>query len=139
MRGVSLIGAIISVLALQLSNDGAWIATVICAVIALITLWDLVFRIDEKARKHTDLYKRFKALQEDIARHQDDWQPRIADWEAQAHAIRGDEPETFWAVYAASWNQTIDRHKADRHYMRHVVWWKYALGRIIKFRPEDFP
>jgi hypothetical protein len=70
VRTVALISAVISLSAGFV--NGPRIGTVVAiagALAAIVLLADLVFQFDSRARTHDDLYRRFKALQADIARH----------------------------------------------------------------------
>ena len=108
-------------------------------IIAAVVLADLVFGFGESARQHTDLYRRFNAVQEKIARHREDSSARLAEWEAEVVEIRRDEPPVLWAVYATCWNQVIERRQADRSHLRKIEWYQRLLRNFLQFRPIDFP
>ena len=139
VRIITLLGAGLSLMGLVAKEQWTVAIAVSCAVIAVVTLADIGFGLDEKARRHTDIYRRFKSLQSDMARHQSDWETKLAEWEAQAQEIRQDEPAVLWALYVRSWNQTILRHNADSAFRRQIRWWHLLLGRFFRFRPESFP
>jgi hypothetical protein len=110
------------------------------ALVAIVNLAELVFGLSEKTLKHIELYRRFMQLQEKIARAGANWPSDLPKWQADAIAIRIDEPPTMWAVYAECWNQTMDRLSLDRpsHY-RKVEWWQRLLGNTLQFSPQNFP
>jgi hypothetical protein len=138
VRLVSLAGA---VLALVLLHGGADIAPIAIAnaSIAMVVLFDLVFGFDANARKHTDLYQRFKSVQEKVARHGREWADYLPEWDAEVQRIRADEPPVFWGLYATSWNQTVERREVQEGYRRKIGWFHYLLRYFWQFRPEDFP
>jgi hypothetical protein len=119
----------------------AHLIAAVSAIIALVSLFDLVMNLGESAYKHEELYKRFKQLQAEIDRHGFNAQEKqLAEWQAQAQLIRVDEPPTLWAVYAKCWNQVIERHGTERRgYYRRVAWWQSLVGGVIAFNPQDFP
>lgn len=139
VRAVALAGAIISLLAVHTAGAGVYvIVTGASITIAAVTLVDLVFKFDDLARSHTDLYQRFKRLQADIALGEEHWRERIFEWEAQAQDIRSDEPPVFWAIYAMCWNQTAERNGISGH-SRKVPWLFALLSGVLRFQPKQFP
>jgi hypothetical protein len=123
--------------------DSSWALTTVAVVsilIAVVTLLDLVENFSGGAHRHEELYRRFKKLQADIARHRAEAEKYIAEWQAEAQSIRVDEPPTLWAIYARCWNQVIEHHATERRgYYRQIAWWRYLLGWLIAFNPQDFP
>jgi hypothetical protein len=87
-------------------------------------------------RRHETLYQRFKLyrrrsthLQAQIERYSAEPEKHLAEWQAEAQTIRIDEPPTRWAIYAKSWNQTIERHAVERKgYYRQIKWWQNLLA-----------
>jgi hypothetical protein len=144
-RGATFVGAIIALITAFNPLDWAphWVAGVIASsaiVIACINLWELVFRLSEKTLAHIELYRRFMKLQEEIAKAGDKWKDHLAEWRAEAAAIRSDEPPTMWAVYAECWNQTMDRYQLEQKgYYRPVQWWQHLLRNEVQFSPQSFP
>jgi hypothetical protein len=125
---------------LRLGSSASAIVAAGSIIIAIVTLLDLVENYTGKAQQHEALYRRFKELQAAIERHESNWQEHIAAWKAQASLIRADEPPTHWAIYASSWNQTIERTASDRRgYFRQIRLWRKVLGGILHFNPQDFP
>jgi hypothetical protein len=109
-------------------------------LIAVVSLLDLVLNFSGSAQRHEELYRRFKELQADIERFGFEPEKHIAEWEAKAQTIRIDEPPTLWAVYASSWNQTIERYSSERKgYYRKIAWWQRLLSGFLHFTPQDFP
>jgi hypothetical protein len=142
VRTVALISAVISLSAGFV--NGPRIGTVVAiagALAAIVLLADLVFQFDSRARTHDDLYRRFKALQADIARHSAEAEKYLTEWEARAQEIRVDEPPVYWSVYAACWNQVAERIRAGKEYVRSIPRWKSWAGKylFVHFRPSDFP
>lgn len=118
----------------------AWSIACLAVVIAVVNLLELVFDFGGSVFRHTDLYRRFMKLQEKMTEQQKSWQSFLAEWEAEAQAIRRDEPPTMWAIYAICWNQTIDRHQLERKgYYRNVGWLRYWFRNFVQFSPQDFP
>jgi hypothetical protein len=144
-RAATFAGAIITLLTALNPLDWAphsvaLVVGVTAVAIACINLWELVFHLNEIALQHTELYRRFMKLQETIAREQGLWKERLPQWEAEAAAIRSDEPPTMWAVYAEGWNQSIDRYQLDKKgYYRPVRLWQHWLRHVLHFNPQDFP
>src|SRR5271167_4831821 len=63
VRGVTLIGAIISLIVVNGVNEHAGlIIGLTSGAIAVVSLFDLVFGLDASARKHDELYRRCKEL-----------------------------------------------------------------------------
>lgn len=112
--------------------------SIFSVLIAAINILDLVFNTDGKARLHTELYRRFKALQEIMAREQDKWPERISEWEADSQAIRIDEPPVKWAIYFMCWNQTLIRHDLGSSELYEITRWQKLLRNFRDFRPQDF-
>lgn len=145
VKVVTLVGAIFTLLTAFNPLDWASLTVAktigFCSVIiACINLVDLIWDFNGMALRHTELYRRFKELQEKIARGGADWKAHHAEWEADAQAVRRDEPPTMWAVYAMCWNQTLDRHQAEQKgYLRPVSRWQHELRNVRQYRPQDFP
>jgi hypothetical protein len=140
VRVVSLAGAVVTLV--TLFADWSFAAKLLIGVnliVALVTLFDLVFQTDNAARKHEVLYRRFKDLQASVARAAANWRDRIPEWRAEAQIIRMDEPPVFWAVYAECWNQAVGKFFEDRSQFRRVSWLQRALRNIMQFQPNDFP
>jgi hypothetical protein len=143
-RTATLIGAGITLLT-AFSIDRAphflaWIVGGVAVIIALINLWELNSHLGETALKHTELYRRFMAVQEKMAKEPDVWKERLPDWESEVIKIRADEPPIMWAVYAEAWNQVIDRNVLQKKgYYRPVRWWQHQLRNVIQFNPQAFP
>jgi hypothetical protein len=115
----------------------SWVVGILAALVACVNLMELIANFDEAARKHEDLYKRFKQLQARVAIEGEE---NAAAWESEAQTIRADEPPTMWAIYARCWNQTIDRHGAEREgYYREVGTLQSLIGYLWHYRPSDFP
>jgi hypothetical protein len=144
-RLATFVGALITLLTAL--NPLSWAPTLVVPIIAVtsvivavVNLIELSFGLAKSALDHTDLYRRFAALQAKVARGQQDWERLLPEWEAEAAEIRRDEPPTFWAVYAKCWNQSIDRHQLERKgYYRPVSLWQRLLGNFKHFSPQDFP
>jgi hypothetical protein len=145
IRMVTLVSAVAAlVTAFSPLHLDSWSASIIVGLvsilIAFVNLLDLVENFTGSAQRHETLYKRFKELQAQIERYSAEPEKHIAEWQAEAQIIRIDEPPTLWAVYARSWNQTIDRYAVDRKgYYRKVRLWQRILGELIHFSPQDFP
>ena len=144
-RMITLGGAVVVlVTALNPALLGTGLVSIIVALasilIAFVSLLDLVLNFSGSAQRHEELYRRFKELQADIERFGFESEKHIAEWEAKAQTIRIDEPPTLWAVYARSWNQTIERHSAERRgFYRKIAWWQQLLSGFVHFNPQDFP
>jgi hypothetical protein len=145
-KACTFVGAIVTLLISI--NPESWapgpvlrVIGVLAAIIAIIGLWDLVARMDEAYLQHTDLYRRFAMLQAKMAKAKESAGELLPDWEAEAALIRKDEPPTMWAVYAACWNQTVERYhgKDGEVYLRKVGWVRNLLRNELQFRPQDFP
>lgn len=142
VRLATLIGVVLTfVTAFAAMSDPDLIQTVLAInlLVALVTSIDLTFRIDSKARLHTDLYQRFKRLQVEIARHRADAVARVDEWFAEAQMIRVDEPSVLWAVYMQAWNQVLAKRKVHPGYLRRISKWQAFFGRFFEYRPQDFP
>jgi hypothetical protein len=140
VRAVALGGAIISLIAIFVKSQySLTVVAYASAAIAIVTLIDLVFQFDSLARKHSELYRRFKELQVRIARERAEALTRISEWEALAQEIRMDEPPVLWAIYAQCWNQTVGKYHNNREHMRKIGAFRYILGGIYPFAPKDFP
>jgi hypothetical protein len=111
------------------------------AAATVVTLIDLIFQFDSRARLHDDLYRRFKSLQADIARHRAEAERYISEWDAKSQEIRVDEPPVYWSIYAACWNQAAERRRAPKEYIRSISLWRVLAGKylLFHFRPNDFP
>lgn len=145
-RTVTLIGAVATLLTalnpVGLASHTVERAVIVLSVIvACINLWELVSHLDEHALLHKELYRRFMALQSEMARLADQSEAHIRQWEGEVAIIRADEPPTMWAVYAMCWNQTAGRHYEAElpSHMRKVGPIFYFLRNIVQFRPDDFP
>jgi hypothetical protein len=141
VRAITLIGAVL-VLVFVFSVPPAQtqgFVTAASALVALVALFDLVFGIDSRARLHTDLYRRFKRLQVEMAQNRDRWAEHVSDWRAEAQSIRVDEPPVFWAVYMQGWNQALGKRKVASSHFRRVTPMQGFLGIFLKYRPMDFP
>ncbi len=138
VRASALLGAVMSIIAVN--NFGEHVVIVITAVsvlVAIITLFDLVFGIDLKAREHNDLYRRCTELLASVLRA--DTGSDLSDLESQAQVIWRDEPPTYWAVYAICWNQTVEKHRVEATYRKKIGWLKMLVRNLWQFRPQDFP
>lgn len=110
------------------------------AVVAVVNIFGLAFGFDSLEREHTELYRRFREMQERIARDRARPGEMIDAWLGDVMAIRHDEPPTYWALYAMSWNQSIERHAISRpDHMRAVGFWSQLCSNIVKFGPAGFP
>jgi hypothetical protein len=142
VRTIALISAVISLSSafVSITHGGAIIA-VAGALATIVTLADLVFQFDSRARLHDDLYRRFKALQADIARHSAEAEKYLSEWDARAQEIRVNEPPVYWSIYASCWNQVAERIRAPKEYVRTISRWKNWAGKYLffHFRPSDFP
>lgn len=142
IRLVTLIGVVLTLITAFASiSDETLIWWVIVASlgVAIVTAIDLTFRIDTKARLHTDLYQRFKRLQVQIAKHRANAAAIIDDWEAEAQEIRVDEPAVLWAIYVAAWNQVLAKRKVHPAHLRRITRAQAFFGRFFTYRPQDFP
>jgi hypothetical protein len=141
VRLVSLLGSVASLLAVSNwveSADKMILAVAwISVVVGIVNLVDLVFHFDADARLHTSLFQRFKGLLEEMARHQGDWQTQGPEWQAEAEAIRSDEPPTYWALYALAWNQTTEKYQVTSG-RRPIRWWQKLAANWVQFRPDQF-
>jgi hypothetical protein len=141
VRLISLVGSVASLLAVSnwvesVEKMVLWVAWISVGV-GVFNLIDLVFHFDADARLHTALFQRFKGLLEEMARHQADCERQIPEWEAEAQAIRGDEPPTYWALYALAWNQSVEKYEVTSH-KRPVRWWQKVAANWLQFRPDQF-
>lgn len=128
-------------MALAISDTpGMLVASVMLVVVLATNLFELVFDVDGRARRHDELYRRFKTLQEQIARSEIEGESSLSEWDGDTEAIRRDEPPTFWALYAVSWNQTTARllPEGSRH-LRKVSFLQYLLKDFVPFQPQSFP
>jgi hypothetical protein len=117
-----------------------WTVAALAIAVACINLWELVFQPSELALKHTELYRRFMKLLEQMARDRDAWEKNLPAWEGESAIIRSDEPPVMWAVYAECWNQVIDRYRLEKKgYYRQVQTWQHLLRNVWEFKPRDFP
>src|SRR5579862_2188665 len=97
VRMVALAGAIITLITLV--GDWSQASKILIAtnlIVAVVILFDLVFQLDSKARKHDVLYQRFKNLQASEARGAAQWRDKLPEWQAEAQTIRIDEPPVYW-------------------------------------------
>lgn len=108
------------------------------AVVAFVNLLDLVFNVDGRARLHTDLYRRFKYLQEKLSREEDNWNLHLNEWVADAQAIRVDEPPTFYALYVGYFNLAVEKFGADSQYKRSITKTQHLLRHFRRYQPQDF-
>jgi hypothetical protein len=144
-RGATFVGAIFALI--TAFNPFDWaphsVTTAVAlgtTLVAVVNLWELVFGLSGKTLAHIELYRRFMQLQEKIARAGDDWRSHLPGWQADATAIRTDEPPTMWAVYAECWNQGIDRLSLEKPgYYRKVGLWQHLLKNMWQFSPQNFP
>jgi hypothetical protein len=145
VRLVTLTGAIVALVTAFSSYhlDTLWASIIVGAfsvLIAVVNLLDLVENFTGTAQRHETLYQRFKHLQAEIERYSAEPEKHLAEWRAEAQTIRIDEPPTLWAIYAKSWNQTIERYAVERKgYYRQISWWQSLLGHVRHFTPQDFP
>ena len=140
VRTIALISAVIS-LGSGFVTVGGKIVAIAGGLATVVTLFDLVFQIDSRARRHDDLYRRFKSLQANIARHAAEAEKYIPEWDSEAQQIRIDEPPVYWSIYAACWNQVAERIRAPKEYIRSIAPWRLWAGNylLVHFRPSDFP
>jgi hypothetical protein len=142
VRAVALISAVISLFSGFVSfTHGTMVVAFAGGLAAIVTLADLVFQFDARARLHDDLYRRFKTLQAEIARNSADADKYLSQWDATAQEIRVNEPPVYWSIYAACWNQVAERIRAPKEYVRSLGPWKAWAGKylFLHFRPDDFP
>lgn len=145
IKVVTLIGAVFTLL--TAFNPLQWETTSVQAaiaasavVIACMNLVDLIWDFNGMALRHTELYRRFKELQEKIARQSSDHADHLDEWNGDAQAIRRDEPPTYWAIYAMCWNQTLARYQTgEKGYLRPVGLLQKVFKNVFYFRPQDFP
>ena len=141
IRLLSLTGAIASLFAVstwvESSGRAVMLVTVASIVIGIVNLLDLVFQVNSSARIHASLYQRFKALQEEIARKQREWQTLLPEWQAEAQSIRIDEPPTYWAIYTRAWNQTAEKYRKFDH-KHNLNFYQKVFGNVMHFRPDEF-
>lgn len=134
VRAVALLGAIVSFVAINVSDHVALLISVISAVVGGVTLIDLVFGFDPLARKHDELFRRCKELQAKILSKYGDQ----SELEGEAQRIWRDEPPTYWAIYAMCWNQIASKYQSDVQYKAKVGWIRRNLGLFMQFAPQDF-
>ena len=142
VRAITLISAVISLGSGFVNvTYGSAIVAIAGGVAAVVTLADLIFQFDSRARLHDDLYRRFKSLQAEIARHSAEAEKYLPDWDAAAQEIRVNEPPVYWSIYAACWNQVAERIRAPKDYVRSISGWRNWAGKYLfmHFRPGDFP
>jgi hypothetical protein len=120
-----------------------WMIAGILFAIACVNVAELAFNYNQRAREHWELYRRFSELQVRMGKSATNTNENLSDWQAEAAAIRRDEPPTMWAVYAMCWNQRAEFYQLDRdhkEYFRKIRWFPYYLLRnVMQFRPKDFP
>lgn len=117
-----------------------WAIAAILFAVACINVAELAFRYNERAREHLDLYRRFSELQTRMGRSNTN--EHLSEWEAEAAAIRRDEPPTMWAVYAMCWNQKAEYYwygHDHKEHLRKIGWFSYLLRNVVQFRAKDFP
>jgi hypothetical protein len=145
IRGITFFSAIITLATAfnpvhMSSSAGAYLVAMLATLIACVNLLDLIADFSGAAERHEVLYKRFQSLLAEISRHEPEWEKYVSEWRAEAQSIRVDEPPTLWVIYARSWNQTIERHGAERKgYYRRITWVQGLFGWLIHFSPQDFP
>lgn len=116
------------------------VAALVSGVIGVVNILAIFLELDAKALKHESLYRRFCELQERMARERVRAAELLDGWRADLKAIHRDEPETYWALYAMSWNQSVERHRIERReHGRYVEPWKRLLAKFVKFSPAGFP
>lgn len=147
VKSLSIVGSVLAFMAVAdwsklgvgQFNSELWVA-IGAIIVAVVNLFDLVFGFDSGARVHRDLYRRFQKLQEQMMRDERNWHENLNEWRADAQGIRVDEPPTYWAVYARSWNQTIARYGAEQNgYLRQVSLLGSLLRNVWQFSPQSFP
>jgi hypothetical protein len=145
VKFLSIVGAVLTFVAISgwlpefYGIKSEYVVVFASGLIAFINLLDLVFAIDGRARLHTDLYRRYKGLQERVARNQRKADKLIDGWEADAQAIRADEPALFYALYAEYWNLAVEKFEADRKYLRRVGRVRRFFRHYLHFNPLNFP
>jgi hypothetical protein len=119
-----------------------WVIAAILFGVACVNIAELTFRYNERAGEHLELYWRFSELLTRMSKPTAETNERLSDWQAEAAAIRRDEPPTMWAVYAMCWNQKAEYYRRGRDFKEHfrkIGWVRYLLRDLIQFRPKDFP
>lgn len=149
VRIISAAGAVLSLIGLStnwslsfhyFTFDGSAFIAIGSIAVAVVNIVDFVVGADHMARHHAELYRRFKELQERITRKQSDWKEYIAEWEADAQAIRRDEPPTLWALYMTSWNQAVERRDPKKMVgARKISRWQRWFMNLRHYLPRDFP
>jgi uncharacterized protein DUF4231 len=119
-----------------------WTIAGILFFVACVNIAELTFRFNERAREHYGLYRRFSELLTRMTMPSTETNQRLSDWQAEAAAIREDEPPTMWAIYAMCWNQKAEYYRRGREFKEHF--WEiglmpYLLRHLFQFRPKDFP
>ena len=142
IRLTSLLGSIVAFIAVSIFVEGDARNTLIIELatilIGTVNLFDLVFGVDARARRHEQLYQRFKELQIKMLRKQTEWAKYLPEWQIEAKGIHVDEPATYWAVYNSAWNQMIERYRLDESNKRVVSRWQKLTKNIRHYNPEDF-
>jgi hypothetical protein len=149
VRIVSAVGAALSLIGLSLPAELSIpyltikppvLIAIASATIGIVNIIDFACGADAMARSHTELFRRFKELQETVLRNQGKWTERIAGWEADAQAIRRDEPPTMWALYMLCWNQTVAKYDpVNQAGARKVSILRSLTKNLIHYLPHDFP
>jgi len=143
VRLISLVGSVAALLAVsswvESVSEMVLYVAILSVVVGVVNLLDLVFGFDAKAREHTSLYQRFKALQSEIARGQRDYEEHLPQWEAEAQAIRIDEPPTYWALWNIVMNQVLEKYGVADGYQRQITPYQRLLKHLMRFNPQSFP
>jgi hypothetical protein len=140
VKGLSIGAAALAFAGVFAAGNWASGIAIASAAIAVANTADLVFGFDALARRHTDLFRRFKDLQATMLRTQDASDEQVANWEADAQIIRKDEPSTFWAIYIKSWNQSVEKRGLSREkWDRKITRTQAIFGWIRHYLPSDFP
>jgi hypothetical protein len=139
VKFVSIVGAALAFMGVFAPDR--WFALIgwAAAAVAFVNIMDLVFGLDQKGRSETELYRRFKELQAEVARTVSPSPEQVASWEATAQVIRMDEMPTFWALYSEAWNQSIDRERREPTAARRITHMQAVLGWVFRYLPKDFP
>lgn len=119
---------------------GADVVKIAAAIVAGTATIGLVFGLEERARLHSDLARRFLDLEARILRQgeRDFTEEQVAQWAADLVDIQGSEPPVLGALVVICQND-LARAAGQMDAVHPIGWWRRLTRHFVDMPPPSTP
>lgn len=107
------------------------------AIITALATLSMVFRVNEKARHHFDLGKRFGEIEKTMLRKGEVTASDVREWMAEVLSIEMEEPPIKRVLDTICHNELIRAYDLDPNYYVRVGWFQRFVKQWVDWSPES--